>query len=598
MESLGALLHNCSKTRALYRGISLHAVVIKTGLKSDLVISNHVLNMYAKCGSTISSRQVFDEMSIRNLVSWSAMISGYEQSNKPLKAIQLFSQMNIAPNEFIFASTISACASLLKLFEGQQIHAQSAKYGLSSISFVANSLISMYMKLGLYDSALSVFSATSEPNSVSYNALINGFAENLQFERGFEVYKLMRSKGVIPDHFTILGMLSICIDRDDYKRGREFHCHAVKLSLDSTPVIGNVIITMYSNFKLIGEAEKAFILIRDKDVISWNTLIAACSHCDDHKMGLRVFREMIKEEEEEEENNTVIRCDEFSFASALSAIAGLASIHHGREIHAYLIRTRIFCQDVGLCNALMNMYAKCGFMIDAFNFFNQMTNRNLISWNTIIASFGNHGFGRRAVEMFEKMKEMGVKPDSVTFTGLLMACNHAGLTDSGEAYFNSIKEVYGISPNIEHFSCLIDLLGRAGRLKKAEEYIENFSFGYDSIILGSLLSSCRLHGDVEIGERMAKRILKLQPMITSPYVLLSNLYASDGMWDNVAEARKLLKDSGLKKEPGYSLIEVRGVVERFTIGDFSHSRIEELKGMLKSLSWDVGRSFFGHSSLM
>ncbi|XP_057980733.1 pentatricopeptide repeat-containing protein At5g16860-like [Malania oleifera] len=575
-ETLGSLLHHCSKSKAFRHGLSLHAAIFKMGMQSDVFVSNHLLNMYAKCGNTTFARCVFDEMVERNLVSWSAMISGYDQAREPLLAIDLFSQMRLAPNEYIFASAISACASLSALIQGQQIHSQALKFGYAFISFVSNSLISMYMKCGYCRDAMLLFANMYEPTCVSFNAIISGFLENQQSERGIEVFKLMYQQGLIPDCFTFVGVLRIFMNMDDLRRGMELHCHLVKLKFDTTLFVGNVIITMYSKFNLIEEAEKAFRFIKEKDVVSWNTLIAACSHCVNHAKGLRVFKEMIKE--------ISVRPDDFTFASALAACAGLASMRYGRQIHAHLIRTRLD-EDVGVGNALVNMYAKCGCIGNAYTVFNQMGCRNVVSWNSIIAGYGNHGFGEKAVELFEQMEKIGVKPDSRTFVGLLTACNHSGLVDKGRYYFNSMQGHYGIFPDIEHFSCLIDLLGRAGRLYEAEECLQKSPFGHDLVVLGSLLSACRLHGNVVIGERLARQLLKVQPVTTSPYVLLSNLYALDGMWHGAAEARKMLKGSGLKKDPGQSLIEVKGIIEKFTIGDFSHPRLEEIKDVLRTSSW-------------
>ncbi|XVF47629.1 hypothetical protein PTKIN_Ptkin03bG0125100 [Pterospermum kingtungense] len=573
-ETIASLLHHCSKIKAFRCGLSLHAAVFKVGLQTDIVVSNHVINMYAKCGEIDSARQMFDQMSQRNLVSWSAMISGYDQAGAHLSALDLFSRMRLAPNEYIFASAISACANLMLLGEGRKIHAQAAKCGYASVSFVSNSLISMYMKCNHASDALSVYSATLEPNAVSYNALITGFVENQQSEKGFEVFKNMHQQGLMPDRFTFVGLLRSCADSDALQKGMVVHCLTIKLGLDSTAFIGNVIMTMYLKFSLIQEVEKVFKLIQEKDVISWNTFIAACSHCEDHEKSLRAFGEMF--------NEYHMRPDDFTFASALSACAELASILYGKQIHAHLIRTRLN-QDVGVGNALTNMYAKCGSIGYANNVFSRMSHQNLVSWNTIVAAFGNHGLGSRALEHFEQLRAIGLEPDSVTFVGLLVACNHAGMVDEGLVVFNSMQETYGIAPDIEHFSCLIDLLGRAGRLNEAEDYMRKFPFGEDPVVLGSLLSACRVHGDVAMGERLAKQLLKLEPASTSPYVLLSNLYASDEMWDCVAEARKMLKGSGLKKEAGYSLVQVKGKFEKFTIGDFSHARIDEMLQVLKIL---------------
>lgn len=578
-EILGSLLHHCSKTKAFRYGLSVHAMAIKSGLRDDVVISNHILNMYAKCGNINFASQVFNEMSERNLVTWSAMISGYSQDGKHLMAINLYSQMTLEPNEFVLASALSSCSNLLALKLGRQIHAQSIKLGCSSISFVSNSLISMYMKNGQCGDALSVFARTPNLTDVSYNAIIMGLVESNQREEAFEVYKCMCRQGLVPDCFTFVGLLGTCNSEDDLGKGMQLHSQTMKLKLDGTAFIGNVIMIMYSNINMLDEAEKVFRSIKEKDVISWNTLIAACSRCDDHSKALRVFREMLEYFDG--------RPDEFTYASVLSASAGMGSMQFGRQIHANIIRTSSSV-DIGVGNALVNMYAKCGCIQYAYTAFRLMTCHNLVSWNSVIAGFANHGHGKEVIKLFEEMKSVGLKPDSVTFLGLLIACNHAGLVDEGLDYFNTMNEIYGVTPDIEHFSCLIDLLGRAGRLKDAEEYMQRYSFGHDPVVLGCLLSACRLHGDVVIGERMAKKLLQLRPVSTSPYVLLSNLYASDEKWDSVAEARKMLKGCGLKKEAGHSLIEVKGFVEKFTIGDFSNSRIEEIMKVLGALGcgWD------------
>ncbi|XP_060172188.1 pentatricopeptide repeat-containing protein At4g33170-like [Lycium barbarum] len=574
-EILGSLLHHCSKTKAFHYGLSLHAAAIKSGLQGDVFISNHILNMYAKCGNINFASQVFNEMSKRNLVTWSAMISGYDQDGKHLMAINLYSQMPLEPNEFVLASALSSCANLLALKLGKQIHAQSIKLGCSSISFVSNSLISMYMKNGRCSDALSVFTRSPNPTDVSYNTIIMGLVESNQREKAFEVYKSMCQQGLVPDRFTFVGLLGT----DDLGKGMQLHSQTIKLNLDGTAFIGNIIMTMYSNLNLLDEADKVFRTIKEKDVISWNTFIAACSRCDDHSKALVIFKEMVEYFDG--------RPDEFTYASLLSASAGMGSMQFGRQIHAHLIRTNSNV-DIGVGNALVNMYAKCGCIRYAYTAFRLMTCHNLVSWNSVIAGFANHGHGKEVIKLFEEMKSVGLKPDSVTFLELLIACNHAGLVNEGLDYFNTMNEIYGVTPDIEHFSCLIDLLGRAGRLKDAEEYMQRYPFGNDSVILGCLLSACRLHGDVVIGERMAKKLLQLQPVSTSPYVLLSNLYASDEKWDSVAEARKMLKSCGLKKEAGHSLIEVKGVVEKFTIGNFSNSRIEEIVNVLGTLGcgWD------------
>lgn len=579
-ETLVSLLHACSKNRLLHHGLSLHASAVKAGLESTF-ICNHILNMYAKCGRVGNAHQVFDEMLERNVVTWSALISGYDQCGKHLMSVELFSRMILEeqPNEFVYGSVLSSCASLMAPITGQQIHGHSLKLGYSSISFVCNSLISMYMKCGRSTDAESVFDNVSKLSMTAYNALITGFLENKHPEKGIKIFKTMCQNGLVPDRFTFMGVLGSCLDPFCYWRGLQLHCQTIKLKLDSMAIIGNIIISMYSKFGLIEESEKMFKSINEKDVISWNTMIAACSQCDDHAKALNVFREM-------EEENTQ-RPDDFTYSSVLTALAGLASIRHGKQVHALLIRT-LSDKDTCVSNAVMNMYAKCGCIRYGWTVFNQMGRHNLVSWNTMIAGFANNGLGYRALEMFELMKDMGIKPDSITFVGLLSACNHSGLLTEGLDLYSSMDTIYGIVPDIDHFSCIIDLLGRLGRLSEAHKHMHKYQFGDDPVILGCLLSACRLHGDVVTGEKLAKRILSLQTTTSSPYILLSSLYASDGMWDSAAEARKMFKGSGLKKDPGHSLIDVDGFIQKFTLGEFSHPQIKEVVETLKSFEFSRG----------
>nr|XP_043630802.1 putative pentatricopeptide repeat-containing protein At3g47840 [Erigeron canadensis] len=584
LEVLGSILHQCSKTKSFRHGFSLHAVAIKLGFVSNVIISNHILNMYAKCGNIEFARQVFDKMPERNLVTWSAMISGYDQAGKGIKAVELFARMKLdLANEFVFASAVSACASLAAVKLGKCIHAQAVVCGFSDVSFVSNSLVSMYMKCGRCSDALSVFVTCSEPNVVAYNAIITGLVENGQFEKAYEMFRLMCRQGLVPNRFSLVGILGNCITPNDFWIGMELHCLAIKLSLDCLAFVGNVLITMYSKFDLIKEADNIFWSIEEKDMFSWNTFMAACSHALDHGKCLKVFSEMLK--------TYSVSPDDFTYTSALAACSGLASSLLGRQIHGNLIRTRLN-YDTGVANALVNMYAKCGSIKHAVNAFNQMNFHDLVSWNTLMAGFANHGLGKQAIELFDQMRELDIKPDSITFIALLAALNHTGLVDEGKFYFKAMQETYSIAPNVDHVSCIVDLLGRSRRVKEAEEYMERYSFEQDPVVLGCLLSACRVHGDLVVGKRTSERFLKIQKVSTSPYVLLSNLYASESMWDSVADARKQLKDSLIKKEPGHSLIEVKGSLEKFTVGRISHSRIEEIVGMLEVLSFTEGELFW------
>ncbi|GFP84363.1 putative pentatricopeptide repeat-containing protein at3g15130 [Phtheirospermum japonicum] len=578
-KNLGHFLHRCTKKKAFRIGISFHAVAIKTGTQSDILISNHILNLYAKCGRLESAHQLFDEMPDRNLVTWSAMISGYDQSKQPHSALQLFIQMLRChdPNEFVFASALSSCSAIKDLNLGQQIHALSLKSTHASVPFVHSSLIMMYMKCG-NSVDVSLFFKVSESKSstlVAYNVAIGGLVKNNQPEKAIEMFIGMCRQDLVPDRFTFAALLGPGEPVHDLSVVMQLHCQMVKLRLANKPFSGNVLIILYSRFNLMDEPEKAFRSIVKKDVISWNTAIAIFRRFNENSKALSVFREMVMRNK--------ARPDDYTYAAVLSAAAGRASMRNGKEIHAHLIRRKPDW-DIGIRNALINMYAKSGCLSSAYAIFERMQARNLVSWNSIIAAFSYHGLAEKAIESFAEMMRIGLKPDNVTFLEILTACNHSGLVSEGEAIFNSMVEVYGINPSVEHLCSLVDLLGRAGRVNEAEEYMHKYSSGDDAVILGSLLSACRLHGGVSGGEEIANRLLALDPITTSPFVLLSNLYASNRNWDGVFGARTMQQISGLKKEAGRSEIEVKGSVEKFTVGDFSHSRMDEIVNLLTNLT--------------
>ncbi|KAH6802542.1 hypothetical protein C2S51_033988 [Perilla frutescens var. frutescens] len=552
LQKLGFFLHHCAKAKAFRLGISIHAAAIKTGRLAETSICNHILNFYAKCGTIHSAHQLFDEMLHRNLVTWSAMISGYDRRDIPHSALELFSEMqkqNFKPNEFVFASALSSCARLRDLILGQQIHALAVKLSHCSVSFVANSLILVYMKCGVCADALSVFDDSNFvlPTLVSYNIAITGLVENKLLEKGMGLFTIMLRRGLVPDRFTFAGLFGPGGTVYGLSMVMQLHCQMMKLGLDRMAFSGNVLMTTYSRFSLYEESEKAFRSIVERDVISWNTAITDCCRCEDNSKAVAVFREMMEDQS--------VSPDDYTYASVLSAAAGLASVRIGKETHGRLIRTGPDW-DVGVGNALVNMYAKSGYISSGHNVFEQMEIRNLVSWNSIIAAYANHGDAEKVIALFEEMMSRGVEPDSITFVELLSACSHSGLADEGQVIFESMSRVYGITAGVEHLCCLVDLLGRAGRLREAEEYTRKNLIADDAVVLGCLLSACRLHGDVGVGERIAKRLLQLHPALTtcSPYVLLSNLYAFNMKWGAVLGARNLLQLGGLQKEAARTLI--------------------------------------------
>ncbi|GJN21406.1 hypothetical protein PR202_gb08878 [Eleusine coracana subsp. coracana] len=542
----------CSSART---ATAAHAAAVKSGHAADVFLSNHLIVSYATSGRLPLARMVFDEMPRRNLVSWSALISGSAQSGRPDLALDLFRRMDVPPSEHVYASAARSCAALRAPAAGAQVHARAFKTGLlGASSFVANSVSSMYMKCGRFDDGYGVFMELAAPTVVSYNAVVSGLAARARPGRGLEVFRLMKTRGfLLPDMFSYAAALGICCGLEDFRVGAALHSDTVKIGLDVTAFVGNVILDMYSKHGgSVKEAEQVFLSVEEKDAVTWNTYIAAHSRRGGHTEALTLFRNMVVDAN--------VRPDEFTFASALAACAELSLIRHGKQVHGHLIRSsRDDDADLAVGNAIVSMYAKCGHMAFAACVFNKLRCPNLPSWNTLISGFARHGDANEAIEAFERMKRAGVAPDSVTFTGLLSACNHAGLVSQGTGYFESMRGArYGVAPGPEHVSCVVDLLGRAGRLEEAERHVRASAFRDDPVVLGGLLSACRIHGDAAVGERVAARLLALGPATSSPYVLLSQLHASGGRWDGAAEAWRMMKDgAGKKDEAGRSAVGFR-----------------------------------------
>lgn len=336
----------------------------------------------------------------------------------------------------------------------------------------------------------------------------------------------------------------------------------------------NAIVTAYAQNDKVKEARELFDNMPQRDVVSWNAILAGYEQNGQGEDALKLFNQMLR-------SGTIP--DQSTFTSILSACTRLATIEQGKQIHTHIIKT-IFKSDVLLGNTLITMYAKCGSIDDAHQVFHKMPIKDKVSWTTTIVGYAQHGHSNEALELFRQMEEAGVKPDHVTFVGVLSACSHAGLVAEGWHFFDSMSRDYSITPTVEHYSCMADLLGRCGHLHEAEEMITKMPFEPDAVVLGALLSACRIHSNVELGRHVAEKLFELEPENGANYVLLSNIYAAASRWDDVAALRMKMKDRGVKKQPGCSWIEVKNKIHTFLVGDESHPQTEKIYATLESLA--------------
>jgi pentatricopeptide repeat protein len=575
-NTYASLLQHCAQTKAVEDGRNVHAHMIKTGFEQAMFAGNNLVNMYAKCGSLTDARQVFDKMFERNVVSWASVIAAYVQQGHAKEALKLFSAMQldcIWANEFSVSSILKACSSIAALEAGHQLHAYIVKVGFGFSSFVVNALLDMYAKCGSIENARTVFDEIGQRDVVSWNSMIAGYARGGFKEEALQLFGHFQREDLKWDCTTLATVVGVCTDLLALEVGKQLHSQIAKTRSDCNVFVGSALLDMYAKCGSADDAGKVFDRMPVHNVVSWTAMISGHAQQGNAEETIKLFIKMPL---------AGLKADEFTYAIVLSACGMLSSLKQGMQLHGQVLKSG-FLLYVLVGNALVDMYAKSGSIENAHKVFDQMIQRDVVSWNSMIASYAQHGHGKEALQLFQQMQREKLVPNNVTFVGVLSACSHEGLLDEGCYYFDCMSK-HGVTAGMEHYTCMIVLLGRAGRLAEAEEFVNHMPFEPDIVAWRTLLSACRDHSNMEIGTRIAERILKLEPQDTGTYMLLSNIYAAAGRWDQVSKVRKLMKDRGVKKEPGLSWIEVRNRVHAFTVGDRSHPQTKEIYAKLERLT--------------
>ncbi|XP_010251726.1 PREDICTED: pentatricopeptide repeat-containing protein At5g66520-like [Nelumbo nucifera] len=491
---------------------------------------------------------------------------------------------------------VEFCSTMAQL---KQFHSQIIRLGLSTDNDAMGRIIKFcaISESGDLNYALKVFDKLPHPDAFIYNTIIRGYLEAQLTRNCIFFYFRMLQDSVAPNRFTFPSILRACCMDNATEEGKQIHAHVLKFGFGEDLVSQNNLIHMYANFGRLGEAQRVFDKIHQPDVVSWITLITGYSRLGFVDQAYKVFSLM-------PERNSVswnamiaayvqsnrfheafavfdrmraekVELDKFVAASMLSACTGLGALERGEWIHGY-IESRGIEMDSKLATTVIDMYCKCGFLEKAIEVFGGLSQRGISSWNCMIGGLAMHGQGEAAIQLFKEMEKEVVAPDNITFVNLLSACAHAGLVKEGRYYFRYMTEVYGIEPKMEHFGCIVDLLGRAGLLEEARNLIDEMPMSPDAGVLGALLGACRIHREIELGEKIGKQVIELEPHNSGRYVLLANLYAEAGRWDDVATVRRLMNDRGVKKVPGFSVIEMDGVVNEFIAGGRGHPQAKEI----------------------
>ncbi|KAF3953747.1 hypothetical protein CMV_020838 [Castanea mollissima] len=574
-----SILSACACLEDLEMGRQLHSVIIKNRLSSNLFVGNALVDMYAKSGTLKEARKQFELISNRDNVSWNAIIVGYVQEEEENEAFYMFHRMNlygIVPDEVSLASILSACANVRALKQGKQVHCLSVKSGLETSLYVGGSLIDMYAKCGVIEAARIVFACMPEQSVVSMNALIAGCAQN-NLEEAIDLFCEMRAVELNPTEITFASILDACNGSLMLILGIQIHCLLVKWGLlFDGDFLGISLLGMYLKFQRIEDADILFSEFPNpKSTVLWTAFISGLAQNDFCEKALHLYREMRRE-------NALP--DQATFVSVLHACAVSSSLRDGWEIHSLIFHTG-FDLDELIGSSLVDMYAKCGDVKSSVQVFEEMGSKNdVISWNSMIVGLAKNGYAEYALKTFDEMKQKCVMPDDVTFLGVLTACSHAGKVSEGRHIFCNMVNYYGIQPRVDHYACMVDLFGRWGSLEEAEELVDKVKFEHDAMIWASFLGACRLHGDDIRGRRAAEKLIELDPLNSSSYVLLSNIYAASGNWDGVNFLRREMKEKGVRKFPGCSWIEVEQKKNLFVAGDRSHTSAGEIYAILKDLT--------------
>ncbi|EPS61687.1 hypothetical protein M569_13103 [Genlisea aurea] len=571
LELIG-VLSSCAKERNIRLGYSLHASIIKNPppdpiFSTDVVIYNCLLHFYCKCGELNDASRVFDEMPVRDTVSWNSLISGLLVHGEFRKGISVFkllvASLSCQFDNATLTTMLSAFAEAESLHMLKMIHALVIFSGFDKEISVGNALTNSYFRCCAFDSGMLVFNEMSNRNVVTWTAAISGLAKNGFYVESLKLFaEMCRLRVVTPNLLTYLCALSACSGLQAIRDGAQIHGAIQKLGFHSDICIETALMDMYSKSGLVDEVWRLFESAEELDEVSVTVVLSCFLQSGFEEEALRMFVKIVKQG---------MNVDSNMVSTILSVFGDLgASQRLGAQTHCLSVK-RGFDFNIFVSNGLINMYSKCGDLGEAHKIFNSMQRKNEVSWNSMIAAYASHGHGIRALELYDEMISERVEPTDVTFLSLLHACSHSGLLQKGLNFLESMEKTHGIRPRIQHYACIVDMLGRAGHLKEAKLFIEGLPVDPNAVVIWqSLLGACGIHGDLDTGRYAAERVASAEPESSVPYLSVANMCCGSGRWGERAEAMKRMKENGVPKEKGVSWIEADGKIRTFVVADERH----------------------------
>ncbi|THU46778.1 hypothetical protein C4D60_Mb09t08470 [Musa balbisiana] len=474
---------------------------------------------------------------------------------------------------------LQLCARKQLTREGKCCHALAVQAGLLADTLTCNILINFYSKCGRVDFARRLFDGMPERSLVTWNTMIATHTQHGEDMEALHLFLQMRREGSLLSEFTLSSVLCACAARSAVTESQQLHALALKTAADSNVFVGTAVLDVYAKCKMIRDARLVFDAMPEKSSVSWSSMVAGYVQNDLYEEAVWFFRHAHK---------MGVELTQFTLSAALSACASIAASTQGKQLHSVAIRAG-FAANLFVATSLIDVYSKCGCIREAYLVFCNVEDDNIVLWNAMITGFSKHARPHEAMMLFEKMRQRGLRPNEVSYVSVLSACSHVGLVEEGRGYFDLLSRDAAVRPNVLHYSCMVDVLGRAGRIDEAWELIRSMPFRATASMWGSMLNSCRVHGNVELAKIAAQHLFELEPDNAGNHVLLSNIYAASKQWGEVAVARKFLKDSGARKEIGKSWIDVRGKVHSFVVGENKHPRISEIYAKLEDLRSEMNR---------
>lgn len=572
------VIQACAEVGSLDLGMQVHQLAIKYGFNDDLCIVNTLLMMYGKGGSLASSLELFESTPTKDIALLNSMLCLYAEIGSLKEAMALFIRMRlegIQEDERTIAILLSSFADLRNdLRNGKSLHGHVIKSAIEKNTCLGNALLGMYAERNSIQDAFKVFDDLSNLDVISWNTLILALARNGLRGQAWELFEQMQRCDVNPNSHTIISLIAACDDESTLNIGRSIHCYVIKHDIEINPSLNSALTEMYMNCNDEPTAQNLFESFPDKDLISWNSFIASYVKNNQPHKALLLFRRMI----------SLVDPNFVTIINVLSSCIHMVNLPEGKCIHAYTIRRKSSLGfDLSLVNAFLTMYARCGSIQYSERIFKLLPRKNVVSWNAMIDGYGMHGRGYEAMLAFSEMLEDGMEPNGITFVSALSACSHSGLVQKGLQLFDSMVQDFCITPELAHYGCVVDLLGRAGCLFEAREFISLMPVPPDASVWRALLSACRVYSETKLAKTIFEKLIELEPTNAGNYILLSNIYAAAGLWSEVSKLRMQIEEDGLKKPPGKSWIVVRSTVHCFSARDKSHPQSNKIHAELKSL---------------